>query len=155
MHKKSGAGFKNLKPFSHADIILYLIVISVVILTFLLVFFPRDSKSDGFYIYVDGNLSAEYDYNTRAFNVKEGFDGYFYLSDSDLYFYSGKNPAEYNLIKIDAENKSVKVISSTCKGHDCERTSVNENGGFIYCSPHGLKIVAKFKDDTIPSPVTG
>ena len=97
-------------------------------------------SAQGFRFVYNGSVAAEFSFS-GGFSVYEGFEENFEQTENGVYFYpDAENRAEYNLIVIDEENKTLSVKETTCAGRQCLSQSVSVNGGFIYCAPHGLKI---------------
>lgn len=144
MEKRSLMRIRNSKPFYLADLIVYLCVAAVIIAAFLAVLFSGEkSTATGFSVLYDNEVAAEYRFSDGRFAVKSGYEKYFSVQDSGVYFFpDGENNGNYNLIVFDKEKKTAKITASTCSGHDCETQTVSDSGGFIYCAPHKLKIIA-------------
>ena len=140
---KSLSEIRNSKPFYSFDIIIYCTLALIIAVTVFALFFTgKNSENLGAYILFDNQTAAEYRFDGNSFTVKSGFDGHFLIASEGIYFYPDENSHEnYNLIITNAENKTVYIKHATCTGHDCENQKITENGGFIYCAPHKLKIV--------------
>ena len=141
--KKSLTGIRNSKPFYPFDLIIYCVLALAVMSMLFAVFFADNSAENlGVYILFDNETAAEYRFSDDKPTIKRGFENHFFVGDGEIYFYPDENsPEHYNLIILDGENKTVYVKQATCAGHDCEKQKITENGGFIYCAPHKLKIV--------------
>ena len=142
MLKKTLKDIKNAKPFSAHDLILYAVVIVITALSFLL-FFTANKPKDllGFDFYLDNVLAATYRFSGEEFFVKQEFSDMF-LSDGDtITCFTNDDKTDYNIVFIDKLNKSAVVKDANCHGKDCLKLSANQNGGFIYCAPHKLKVV--------------
>ncbi|MBQ9485835.1 MAG: hypothetical protein IJU83_03255 [Clostridia bacterium] len=145
--------FKTAKPFYAFDLIIYCIIAVIAVCTlFFALIGTRGTSSDGLIFLVDNKIAAEYSFSTKKLTVKDEFSSRFSLTEEGLFFFPDEiDRSEYNLIVIDAEQKSATVKTATCFGHDCESQRVSAEGGFIFCAPHKLKIVpAGLKD-----PVSG
>ena len=149
--KKSVTEIRNSKPFYPFDLIIYCALIFAVIGTLFIVFFAgKTAENQGVYIILDNSTIAEYRFGGDKFTVLDGYENYFSAKDDGIYFYPDGNSHErYNLIIIDGENETVYIKDATCAGHDCERQKITENGGFIYCAPHKLKIVPMKLSDPV------
>ena len=139
---------KNISPFRKTDIIFYALLVLLVFSLFLCVFLTKDdSEKTGWTVYLGENAIAEYSYTSDAFTVRENFsDKIEYLEDGSGFYFTvftdGKSdPAGFNEFYYSRLEKTLKVLSSDCAGHDCERQSVTDKGGFILCVPHGVKVV--------------
>lgn len=141
--KKSLTEIRNSKPFYPFDLIIYCALTLTVAIAVLAVFFVgKTAENLGVYILLDNETVAEYRFSDNKFTIKSGFESHFSVEDCGIYFYPDGNSGEdYNLIILDGENKTVYIKEATCAGHDCEKQKITENGGFIYCAPHKLKIV--------------
>ena len=141
--KKSLTEIRNSKPFYPFDLIIYCALALTVAVTLFAVFFTgKTYGNQGVYILFDNESAAEYRFLDGKFTVKSGFESHFSVEDCGIYFYPDENSREqYNIIILDGENKTVYISEATCAGHDCEKQKITENGGFIYCAPHKLKIV--------------
>ena len=145
---------KRAKPFLRADILVYLSLVLTVFLLFLAFFPNKGSNVYGFDFYVGNDLAATYRFENQTFSVTDGYENSVVTDGGVIYFYFNEERSEYNAIVIDAAEKSAKVMSSTCNGHDCEQTKISADGGFIYCAPHKLKVVTAGKGN-YSDPITG
>ena len=143
MIKRNLSELKNSKPFHLFDLIVYLIVAAFIVAAFLFVFAGKNkSASQGFYVLYDNELAAEYLYNDGKLNIKDGYQTHFSVEGNSICFYPDPiDHTDYNIIFVDKDNKTVKISDATCAGKDCTYQEIAENGGFIYCAPHKLKIV--------------
>lgn len=141
--KRSLTEIRNSKPFYPFDLIIYCALALTVAIALFAVFFSNNSaENSGVYILFDNETAAEYRFSEGKFTIKSGFESHFSVEDCGIYFYPDENSHEhYNLIILDGENKTVYIKEATCAGHDCEKQKITENGGFIYCAPHKLKII--------------
>ena len=143
MTKKTVFKIRNSKPFYPFDLIIYCILALAVTGTLLAVFFTgKNELNKGAYVMFDNSIIAEYRFDGEKFTAKDGYENFFSVTDSGIYFYPDENShSHYNLIIFDGENKTVRIDSATCAGHDCEKQKITESSGFIYCAPHKLKII--------------
>lgn len=134
---------KNSKPFSFADLTVYLCVAAILVAAFIATgVFGAKNGTAGFTVLYDNRVAAEYRFSDGSFTVKEDYSAYFSVKENGVYFYPDKSTdGHYNLIVFDNEKRTAKITESTCAGHDCESMSVSDSGGFIYCAPHKLKII--------------
>ena len=149
MKKKNLFELKNSKPFYAFDIALYLAVAAFIALTFIFALVNNNGDvSQGFYVLYDNAIVAEYRYSDGNFIVKDG--EHFTVNGENVRFYPDKNVlTDYNDIFIDRTNKTVRITDATCAGKDCTTQRITENGGFIYCAPHALKIVPMGLNDPV------
>ena len=134
----------SVKPFCKKDLIVYGLIVILFGLALLPLFLRKDGEDIGFEVYIRGERAFTYYYGgegraeSKFLNRTE-----FNAEERTLTVYFNDEKTEYNVIFADDAGKTVKVISSTCENHDCERMQ-NE----IYCAPHFLKItgIKKSKD---------
>ncbi len=152
--KKTGSAekFKNSAPFNKADIIVYACLLTAVLLLFLIfVILPNKTNSQGFNVSVGDTEVLEFFYNDSRLYVKS--DLYVVEHDSKnctvTVYIDGKT--EYNIIKYDCQNKTVKITESSCRGNDCVSFAEISDNGVIYCLPHNLKITPLSQSMSEPS----
>ena len=139
---------KTGKLFCLADIFVYsaaALLLAALFLTF--VIFPAHAENVGFKVVVEEKTALTYyfsngDYQIYDFNgsietESDNSDGLFTFT-----VFIGGNE-DYNVIEVDTENKSVKVVKSNCSiKKDCVFSPPLLDGtGAIFCMPHGLKIL--------------
>lgn len=141
--KKNLSELKNSKPFYLFDLILYLLLIAFIAAAFLIVFANENKGvSQGFYVLYDNEIAAEYFYRDGNFKIKDGYVAHFSEEGDKIFFYPNNDDyGEYNLIAVDKNKKTIRILDATCAGKDCVFQELSETGGFIYCAPHKLKIV--------------
>lgn len=151
MIKRDLSELKNSKPFFLFDLIVYFTVAAIILAMFLTVFLTnRNWDHRGVYLLFDNEIAAEYNYADNKLTIKEGFSPHFEVDGDLILFYPDLNTkSEYNAISIDGKKKTVKIVNSTCAGKDCTFQEISENGGFIYCAPHRLKIVPMGLNDPV------
>lgn len=151
MIKRNLSELKNSKPFHLFDLIVYLTVAAFIVAAFLFVFAGKNkTASQGFYVLYDNEVAAEYMYSGGDFRIKDGYNTHFLVDGDKIRFYPNPDDhTDYNIISVDKKSKTVKIIDATCAGKDCTYQQVAENGGFIYCAPHKLKIVPMGLNDPV------
>ena len=135
---------KKDRGFKLFDIIIYGAVIAIVAVLFIVLFATRDASSlTGVKITVKGEAVFEYEFGespqySDAVTVEENDKEITVtiVSDDDV-----------NVVFIDKEKKTAKMIEANCKGRQCMYfAAMDDNSDFIYCSPHGVKVEPLFKD---------
>lgn len=139
---------KKDRGFKIWDLIIYGAIIALTAVAFIVVFTSRDtSPLSGIRIYSKGEAVFEYSFESGKYSVLSDSVG-LEISNGDgvltVKITSGK---EYNTVEI--SGGAVKVTDANCRTRDCVyMAAIKDNGGFIYCSPHGLRIVPfDFEDD--------
>ena len=146
MKRKDLNSIKLSKPFMKGDLMIYsLLLLLVVALFFAFVIFPKNTVAKGFLVYKNDNTVLSYSFDTNTLIVSEDFKHLVEKSDTKngftLTVYTDKNHVGFNMLMVDTQSKSVKVIDSTCSlSKDCVSFPALTDKGLIYCSPHGLKI---------------
>lgn len=134
---------KKSKPFKKGDIIVYvLIVILIVVLFIVFMNIKSNSEMQSISIYIDDANLFEYNCDTQEYKINDERIS-LEVSDNVLSVRVNLEKDEYNLIQIDIENKSAKMIESSCKTRDCVNSaSIKSGSDVIICLPHHLKIIA-------------
>lgn len=143
MKKKNASDVKNSKPFYLLDVAVYALLATAIIAAFIITFLTGGkSAAQGVILYYDDRVAAQYFFGDGKLAINGGFEDNFAVNADGIYFFpDGTHRSEYNLIVIDGENKTVVIKDATCAGKDCETQLITEDGGFIFCAPHKLKIV--------------
>ena len=135
---------KKDRGFKLFDIIIYGAVILIVAVLFIVLFTTRDTSSlTGVRITVKGETVFEYEFGetpqfSDAVTVEEDGKGITVIIVSD---------GDKNVVFIDKEKNTAKMIEADCKGRQCLYfEEMKDNSDFIYCSPHGVKVEPLFKD---------
>lgn len=133
---------RNAKPFHKKDLLVYGILLCLLIGAFLGLLLKNDSDRAGFNVFIRGEKAFTYYYG-KEYSAEEKFAEHisFDAETKTLTVYFNAEKTEYNVLKINDEEKKVTVISSTCDKHDCEHMENN-----IYCAPHFLKVTSIEKD---------
>ena len=147
---------KESKLFRGWDILLYLLIV-VLILVLLWAFIWRVPKTDlnGVEVLIKNEVVLSYNFqtgkiintkNVEITNTGEKIIANIYIDD---------NKKDYNIIEIDIQNKTTKMIDSNCsKSKDCTKMeTINGSGQSIICVPHQL-IVRSFGDEIIKDPIS-
>ena len=142
---------KKDRGFKLFDIIIYGAVIAIVVVLFIVLFATRDTSSlTGVQIFVKGEIVFEYEF---------GNDSPLYVSDGVIVEKDGNSITvtiqiddDKNVVFIDKSKKTAKMIEANCKGKQgMYFAEMNDNSDFIYCSPHGLKVVPLIQDIDDPN----
>ena len=159
MKKRKAIDLNNAPAFSAWDIPVYAITLIVVALLFLFfVILPTPNANEGFSLFVDGKKIANYKYGEYsvqilddAFQTNVVYD----KTQSTITIYLSSDKVDYNVLKIDERDKTVKVIDANCSvSKDCVYTPSLKSGSAIVCAPHKLKILPLGESLSYP-PVTG
>ena len=132
------------KPFHKKDVFVYVLIVVLFGISLLPLFLRKSVERIGFEVYVRGEKAYTYYYGGEKYAEEKYSDFTEYNAEENtLTVYFNEAKTEYNVLIIDDAGKSVKVKTSTCKNHDCERMQ-NE----IYCAPHFLRVtgIEKSKD---------
>lgn len=146
--------------FSAGDLIVYATLLICLLLSFVLLVLPRQNiDTDGFIITHENKTVFTFTFSkSEPLEIDENFvnltqvkkldDGY------EITVYVYENKMEYNVIFIDTQNLTAKVIDSNCSERkDCYHAPAIKNNGTIYCNPHNLLIKPlSLKSDT---PIAG
>lgn len=94
---------------------------------------PR-TDGDGFKISVRGEVVFTYVYGGLATVVEcDGVEVNYDADDKTVTVHIGDT--DFNVIKIDDENRVASVVSSNCKNGYCLKMD-----GVVFCQPHGLSL---------------
>lgn len=132
------------KPFYRKDLFVYGLIVILLGLALLPLFLTENGENIGFEVYIRGEKAFTYYYGGEKYAEDKFSDRTeFNAAERTLTIYFNDEKSEYNVLVADDAGKTVKVISSTCENHDCERMQ-NE----IFCAPHFLKVtgIKKSKD---------
>ncbi|MCM1236817.1 MAG: NusG domain II-containing protein [Ruminococcus flavefaciens] len=129
------------KGFKIWDLVVYGVIAVLVVALFIVVFTTRDtSPLSGVRISVKNEVVYEYDFGKGEIS-KNGEYAEVLSENSEKLILKITAGGGYNVVEID-KGGAVKVTEADCGKGDCVFTpQIKDNGGIIYCSPHGLKIV--------------
>ena len=140
---------KKDRGFKLFDIIIYGAIILIVVVLFIVLFTTRDSSSlTGVRITVKAEIVFEYEFGSTPqysdiVTVEEDGKGITVTIETD---------GDKNVVFIDKDKKTAKMIEANCKGKQCIYfAEMNDNSDFIYCSPHGLKVEPLIQDLDSPN----
>ena len=140
---------KKDRGFKLFDIIIYGAIILIVVVLFIVLFTTRDSSSlTGIRITVKAEIVFEYEFGSTPqysdiVTVEEDGKGITVTIETD---------GDKNVVFIDKDKKTAKMIEANCKGKQCIYfAEMNDNSDFIYCSPHGLKVEPLIQDLDSPN----
>ena len=151
---------KTAKPFKKGDLIIYSsIVLLVLILFSVFVFFPKETRANGFKVYCNNDVVFTHEYGTDFFDVKADWSNNVSITKDEHGFQITvlihQDSHAKNVIYCDEENLTVKMIDSNCSvSKDCTFMPAISCDGAIYCLPHGLKISPLGSAESVP-PITG
>lgn len=131
------------KGFKIWDLAVYGAVAIVAVVIFLAVFLTRDSSPlEGVRVYSRGTPVFEYVFGKDEYKILGDGAAEVVVTDGDGELTVRVTTDDgYNVISV---NKSggVKVTEADCKNKDCVYIpEITDNGGIIFCSPHGLRVV--------------
>ena len=137
---------KSKSLFLRGDLLVYSALIFCILLLFVFFVLPtKNSKSDGFL--VSHNNQTVFTFTFSKDNPLEISDNFLDLTkvnrqengyEITVYL---ENKSSYNVIFIDVNNLTAKVIDANCSERkDCFHSPAIKNNGTIYCSPHDLLI---------------
>ncbi len=146
MKRKDLNSIKQTKPFMKGDILIYsLLFLLVVVLFFAFVLFPKSNDSKGFCVYKNDKTVLYYYFNNNTLTISKDFENLVEKSTVQdgftLTIYTNNNRNDFNVLYVNTQTASVKVVDSTCSvSKDCTSFPALTDKGLIYCNPHGLKI---------------
>lgn len=131
---------KKDKGFRIFDLIIYGVVAALAAALFIVVFTTKSADPlSGVRIYVAATPVFEYEFGGEA-EILSPETVTVDKEDSSGITVTVKNGEDYNVIYINKAAKSVEVRDANCNGKECTYMKMNDDGDFIFCSPHGLKI---------------
>lgn len=123
------------KPFKKADVIVYAVLIALGLLLFAFTLGEKPSESNGFTVFFDNKEVLKSDFSSNSVEIVDSEIAR-KINDNE---YIIQTELGYNIIKINFEEKSVKVIDSDCGlSKECARMTLAD--GIIVCAPHKLVI---------------
>lgn len=130
------------KGFKIWDLIIYGVIIALVAALFIAVFATRDdSPLRGIRIYSKGEAVFEYSFQSGKYEQLSQSVEITAEEGDGVLLVTVKSDVGYNKVEI-KKSGSVRVTDADCKNRDCVYSmEIKDNGGIIYCSPHGLRIV--------------
>ena len=154
---------KNSKPFHFGDVIIYsLIILTVLTLFAVFIFFPRANNSSkspsGFIVENNGKTIISHLYGSDKFEVDDKFLSLTKTEETEYGFlitiYSNQDKTEFNVLKVNENKKTVKMVESNCRSKQCTYLHEVGENGIIYCAPRNLKITPITGSGFIP-PIAG
>ncbi|MCQ2400216.1 MAG: NusG domain II-containing protein [Clostridia bacterium] len=133
-------GVKNGKLFRIADVILYIILAVFVLSLFIGFTFLPKKESKGFCIQIDGKDALYYLFDVKAVNKVYSFKDQCKVEGNSETGYTTLKDGSTNVIFIDTEENSARVVYSDCKSQTCVHSGKIYDNGVIICVPHGVKI---------------
>lgn len=129
---------KKDKGFRLFDLIIYGVISVLVAIIFIVVFTTRNTDPlTGVRIYVNSEVVFEYEFGGADPEKSDSVD----FDDKGITVTVTTEDGGINIVYIDKSAKTVKMTEVNCKGKQCMYFPVmSNNAGFIYCSPHGVKI---------------
>lgn len=134
--------------FASWDLLVYAVLFVLIVLLFLVfVFGGTREQAAGIRVSVEGVEVYTYTYGQGgavAVGWEKRVDEHEENGLLRVTVYTDEQLHGYNVIEIDEENKSARVIDANCSYHkDCTlMAAVTSESGVIVCVPHGLKILA-------------
>ncbi len=149
---------KENKFFKKWDIVIYSILILLIGVLFLVVFLPKANQDiEAISIEYDGQEILVYKFNEESMQINHDYIT-FHVEEKGVYvitFKESRESDDYNIIKLDANNKVVTCEDANCSlSKDCTHMKITKPGDTIICIPHKLFIRALGNAD-IPDPVIG
>ncbi|MDE5942763.1 MAG: NusG domain II-containing protein [Clostridia bacterium] len=142
MSLKKIESVKKDRGFKIWDLIIYGVIIALVVITFTVVFTTRDtSPLSGIRIYSKGVAVFEYSFENGKYNILSDANEIEVSDNGESLTVKITSGKEYNLVEI-VKSGSVSIKEANCHSLDCVyMPAIKDNSGFIYCSPHALRIV--------------
>ena len=145
---------KTSKPFKKFDLSLYISVFVIIVVLFLCYNSCGKQKNiSAIEISVKGEIVYTYDFSSGksavySSSVTEEKQG-------GLLLVTVKTEGGFNLIEIDAEERSARMRDADCSARrDCVHTkAIGRNGGAIVCVPH--EVVVSASGGGVQPPVAG
>lgn len=147
---------KKDKGYKLFDLIIYGVVLAVAAATLIAVFATRNTDPlSGVRVFVNAEQIFEYEFGgTPVFSDKGEATVEVEETDGGITLTVRTAGGGLNVVYIDKNKKSVKMTEANCKGGQCKYfPEMTDNSGFIFCSPHGVKVEPLTKNldgDTIP-----
>lgn len=146
MNASLSGKIKAQKPFEIFDFIAYAVTaVFVTVLFFAFVVIPTHSAAEGFKVLIDNVTVLVFKYDDNSMTVTPSFtDTVEYDNEAHtLTIYTDEEKSDYNVLYVDAQARSVKMIDANCShSKDCVYfRPVTSDAGFIYCAPHKLTVL--------------
>lgn len=145
--------FENIKKskfFKPFDLIVYFVIIIFVLgLFFIFVIFPNTKTPSGFKVIINNDTVLLFDYDKGVEKIDYG-KNYSTLTEVnqndniiEIKIFIDENKQDYNLLQVDLDKKSVKMIDANCSNtEDCTHfPPLTKDSGSIVCVPHRLSIL--------------
>lgn len=142
MSLKKAAQVRADRGFKLWDLLIYGVIAAAVAALFLTVFLSSDGGGlNGIRVYIVNTAVLDYDFERDEYTVYDDERIAVEENSSDTLVFVVYAGNGYNRVKVD-KSGSVSVIEADCRSRDCVYTpSIKDSGSFIYCSPHGVKIM--------------
>ena len=156
----------SLKPFQKGDILVYALLFILIVSLFFILVFPSlifQNSASGFLVERDGQVVLTFDLSKQdPLQISSQFEDLVEIQSQNqqdklfkVKIYSSNAKTGYNLLLFNGNDKTVKIIESTCSlTKDCTFFPALKTSGSIYCAPHNLKIVPLFGEQLVP-PIAG
>lgn len=133
---------KGDRGFKLRDLIIYGLVVVIVAGLFIAVFATRDtSPLKGVRIYVESAVVFEYDFEKGEYEILDAQKVTVASETEEELSLRLTAGGGFNEVLI-SKSGSVKMTDADCNRKDCVyMPEITDNSGFIYCSPHRVKIV--------------
>lgn len=146
MSLKKVSQVKADKGFRIWDLIIYGAIAVIVAVLFIVIFTTRNTDPlTGVKISVKSQVVFQYSFSGQleklsdCVEVKEDVKGITITVKTEN--------EGINELYIDKNKKSVKMVKANCRGKDCIHfPTMTDNGKYIFCSPHGVKVEPLFRD---------
>lgn len=138
------------RGFKLSDLIIYGAILALTAALFIAVFVKKDgSPLKGIKIFVTNSVVYEYDFEKGEISRNADFVEVNEQSAERIELKITADSGKYNVVEINVSGRTVSVTDANCPKKDCKFTpAIRDNGGFIYCLSHGVKILPyKFDPD--------
>ena len=157
LNKLDISNFKGKKPFEKHDIFIYVfLTVLIMVLFAIFIISPacNKNKTNGFQVQIDGKLALTCYYDGKI-NVESSFSANVEKQDVEngvlIKIYTGENKSQFNLLKVDYKEQSVKITDSNCPTKTCNHLPAIKNSGSIICMPHGVTVTPIGNKFTTPT----
>lgn len=129
------------KGFKIFDLIVYGLVIILAITLFVVVFFTKDrGKLKGIEIYCLNEIIFDYNFEKNEYKKSDKVE--ILSEDSETIKIKIIVKDYQNIVQINRNGGSVKMLAANCRTKDCVYTpEMKDNSGSIFCQSHSIKIV--------------
>ena len=139
--------FKSKTLFLRGDFAVYISLLVCIVLLFIFLVFPtQNNKNDGFLVSHNNQTVLAFTFSkTNPIEISDNYVNLTQIEERENGFkitvYLSENKSAYNVIFVDTENLTAKVIDANCSERkDCFHAPAIKSNGTIYCSPHDLLI---------------